>query len=157
MVAAGDNLVQSWPACRRGPPSWRRCGMPRWTATPAPPTAHPSPCKCATPSILFTASHMEEDQTEYSRHLLLDRWLDSTSSTSSERKENPLADICHFIIIEQVVSLAIIWSCGCDAVKPGTRADLTWSEPVPKLSSPQSEHRPSSMRFPKNFQPVGTS
>lgn len=34
---------------------------------------------------------------------------------------------------------------------------LTWSEPVPKLSSPHSEQRLSSMRLPKNFQPVGTS
>ena len=33
----------------------------------------------------------------------------------------------------------------------------TWSELVPKLSSPHTEHRPSSMRLPKNFQPVGTS
>jgi hypothetical protein len=28
--------------------------------------------------------------------------------------------------------------------------------PVPKLSSPQIEHNPASMRFPKNFHPVGT-
>lgn len=32
-----------------------------------------------------------------------------------------------------------------------------WDEPVPKLSSPQMERRPASMRLPKNFQPVGTS
>ena len=31
-----------------------------------------------------------------------------------------------------------------------------WSEPVPKLSSPQIDNFPASMRFPKNFQPVGT-
>lgn len=31
-----------------------------------------------------------------------------------------------------------------------------WSEPVPKLSSPQIDKLPASMRFPKNFQPVGT-
>ena len=34
---------------------------------------------------------------------------------------------------------------------------LIWSLPVPKLSSPQRESREASMRFPKNFQPVGTS
>lgn len=28
--------------------------------------------------------------------------------------------------------------------------------PVPKLSSPQTEHIPASIRFPKNFHPVGT-
>lgn len=31
-----------------------------------------------------------------------------------------------------------------------------WSEPVPKLSSPHIDSLPSSIRFPKNFQPVGT-
>lgn len=31
-----------------------------------------------------------------------------------------------------------------------------WSEPVPKLSSPQTDKFPASIRFPKNFQPVGT-
>lgn len=31
-----------------------------------------------------------------------------------------------------------------------------WSEPVPKLSSPQMDNFPASIRFPKNFQPVGT-
>lgn len=30
------------------------------------------------------------------------------------------------------------------------------SLPVPKLSSPQMEHNPASIKFPKNFQPVGT-
>jgi hypothetical protein len=33
----------------------------------------------------------------------------------------------------------------------------TWSEPVPKLSSPQRVMRPASSRLPKNFQPVGVS
>lgn len=28
--------------------------------------------------------------------------------------------------------------------------------PVPKLSSPQIEHSPASIKFPKNFHPVGT-
>jgi hypothetical protein len=28
--------------------------------------------------------------------------------------------------------------------------------PVPKLSSPHTEHMPASMRLPKNFHPVGT-
>lgn len=31
-----------------------------------------------------------------------------------------------------------------------------WSEPVPKLSSPQIDKFPASIRFPKYFQPVGT-
>lgn len=31
-----------------------------------------------------------------------------------------------------------------------------WSEPVPKLSSPQIDNFPASIRFPKNFHPVGT-
>lgn len=35
--------------------------------------------------------------------------------------------------------------------------NLMWSDPVPKLSSPQSESRPASIRLPKNFHPVGTS
>jgi hypothetical protein len=29
-------------------------------------------------------------------------------------------------------------------------------KPVPKLSSPQIEQSPASIKFPKNFQPVGT-
>lgn len=29
-------------------------------------------------------------------------------------------------------------------------------QPVPKLSSPQIEHNPASIKLPKNFQPVGT-
>lgn len=29
--------------------------------------------------------------------------------------------------------------------------------PVPKLSSPQKEHLPESIRFPKNLQPAGVS
>jgi hypothetical protein len=33
----------------------------------------------------------------------------------------------------------------------------TWSEPVPKLSSPHRVMRPASSRLPKNFQPVGVS
>ena len=33
----------------------------------------------------------------------------------------------------------------------------TWSEPVPKLSSPQRVTRPASRRLPKYFQPVGVS
>ena len=33
----------------------------------------------------------------------------------------------------------------------------TWSLPVPKDSSPQTEHFSASIRLPKNFQPVGTS
>ena len=32
-----------------------------------------------------------------------------------------------------------------------------WSDPVPKLSSPQRDKRPASIRLPKNFHPVGTS
>mmetsp|Transcript_4179 Transcript_4179/g.15319 ORF Transcript_4179/g.15319 Transcript_4179/m.15319 type:complete len:205 (-) Transcript_4179:767-1381(-) len=32
-----------------------------------------------------------------------------------------------------------------------------WSEPVPKLSSPQMLRRPASIRLPKNFHPVGVS
>jgi hypothetical protein len=35
--------------------------------------------------------------------------------------------------------------------------NLIWSDPVPKLSSPHSDKRPASIRFPKNFHPVGTS
>lgn len=31
-----------------------------------------------------------------------------------------------------------------------------WSDPVPKLSSPQIDNTPASIKFPKNFQPVGT-
>lgn len=31
------------------------------------------------------------------------------------------------------------------------------SQYYPKLSSPQSDKRPASIKFPKNFQPVGTS
>ena len=34
---------------------------------------------------------------------------------------------------------------------------LMWSDPVPKLSSPHKDKRPASIKFPKNFQPVGTS
>ena len=34
---------------------------------------------------------------------------------------------------------------------------LTWSDPVPKLSSPHKFIKPASIRFPKNFQPVGVS
>eukprot|EP00976_Prorocentrum_cordatum_P041540 842701-Prorocentrum_minimum.AAC.1 len=33
----------------------------------------------------------------------------------------------------------------------------TWSAPVPKDSSPQTESLPASMRLPKNFHPVGVS
>mmetsp|Transcript_2328 Transcript_2328/g.8215 ORF Transcript_2328/g.8215 Transcript_2328/m.8215 type:complete len:206 (-) Transcript_2328:239-856(-) len=33
----------------------------------------------------------------------------------------------------------------------------TWSLPVPKLSSPHTEHLPASIRFPKYFHPVGVS
>ena len=33
----------------------------------------------------------------------------------------------------------------------------TWSDPVPKLSSPQSVALPASSRLPKNFHPVGVS
>lgn len=32
-----------------------------------------------------------------------------------------------------------------------------WSEPVPKDSSPQMDSLPASIKFPKNFHPVGTS
>lgn len=34
---------------------------------------------------------------------------------------------------------------------------LIWSEPVPKLSSPQREIQPASIKLPKNFHPVGVS
>lgn len=34
---------------------------------------------------------------------------------------------------------------------------LTWYDPVPKDSYPQSEIKPSSIKLPKNFQPVGVS
>ena len=32
-----------------------------------------------------------------------------------------------------------------------------WSDPCPKLSSPHNDNRLASIKFPKNFQPVGTS
>jgi hypothetical protein len=38
-----------------------------------------------------------------------------------------------------------------ETVTKGIYRHLTWSEPVPKDSSPHSEQRPSSMRLPKNF------
>lgn len=34
---------------------------------------------------------------------------------------------------------------------------LIWLDPVPKLSSPHKEIFPASIKFPKNFHPVGTS
>ena len=47
--------------------------------------------------------------------------------------------------LEQVVVAGVRMQRGCQ------NKHLTWSEPVPKLSSPHSEQRPSSIRLPKNF------
>mmetsp|Transcript_37102 Transcript_37102/g.90078 ORF Transcript_37102/g.90078 Transcript_37102/m.90078 type:complete len:207 (+) Transcript_37102:573-1193(+) len=56
-----------------------------------------------------------------------------------------------------VLSAASIWSQHSTAHMPSF--SLTWSLPVPKLSSPHTkgEYLPLSIRFPKNFHPVGVS
>ena len=57
----------------------------------------------------------------------------------------------HLIIYTESPTIFNIISLPRNAQTPSF--SLMWSDPVPKLSSPQSDKRWASIRFPKNFQP----
>lgn len=52
--------------------------------------------------------------------------------------------------IQEVVTCLLLWLACIEMI---ARSQIL---PVPKLSSPQIEHIPASIKFPKNFHPVGT-
>jgi hypothetical protein len=52
--------------------------------------------------------------------------------------------------IQEVLACLLLWSTCLQMI---ARSQIL---PVPKLSSPQIEHIPASIKFPKNFHPVGT-
>lgn len=56
-----------------------------------------------------------------------------------------------------VFSLILAKTCNHARTVHNPSFYLTWNEPVPNDYSPQIEIRPSYIKFPKNFQPVGVS
>ena len=135
--------AQAWPASRPGSPFCRRhCGAPGWTARPAPPTGHPSP-------YTGTAASRQEHKAFAHKGCVLLSFsrrccqLAATSVSVPGLRHEMAPRVCIQLLTSQASQGVEMWS----------GSHLTWSDPVPKLSSPHSEQRLSSMRLPKNFLP----